>query len=63
MKIVVDFEICQSHGLCTEAAPTVFKLDDDGFLQILQESPPESLRGAVDRAVRECPAGAIRIEG
>ena len=32
MKIVVDFDLCQSHGLCTEAAPELFEIRDDGFL-------------------------------
>ena len=41
MKVIVDFEVCQSHGLCTQAAPEVFELRDDGFLYILQETPAE----------------------
>ena len=62
MKVVVDFELCQSHGLCTQAAPEVFEIRDDGFLYILQENPPESLRKKVETAVRECPTGAIKLE-
>jgi ferredoxin len=62
MKIIVDFDVCQSHGLCTEAAPEVFEVRDDGFLYILNESPGDSLRSKVERAIRECPTGAIRIE-
>ncbi len=63
MKIVVDFDVCQSHGLCTEAAPEVFEIRDDGFLYILNEQPPEGLRPKVERAIRECPTGAIKVEG
>jgi ferredoxin len=63
MKIVVDFDVCQSHGLCTEAAPEIFEIRDDGFLYILNEQPAESLRGKVERAIRECPTGAIKVEG
>ena len=63
MKIVVDFDVCQSHGLCTEAAPEIFEIRDDGFLYILNENPPEGLRAKVEAAVRECPTGAIKIEG
>ena len=62
MKVVVDFELCQSHGLCTQAAPEVFEIRDDGFLYILQENPPDSLRKKVETAVRECPTGAIKLE-
>ena len=63
MKITVDFDICQSHGLCTQAAPEVFEVRDDGFLYILQESPPEAVRAKVESAMRECPTGAIKVEG
>ena len=63
MKIIVDFDVCQSHGLCTQAAPDVFEIRDDGFLYILNEAPAESLRAKVERAVQECPTGAIRVEG
>jgi ferredoxin len=62
MKVVVDFELCQSHGLCMQAAPEVFELRDDGFLYLLQEAPPDALRARLERAARECPTGAIRIE-
>jgi ferredoxin len=62
MKIVVDFDLCQSHGLCTQAAPELFEIRDDGFLYILNEAPPEALRGKLEKAVRECPTAAISIE-
>lgn len=62
MKIVVDFDLCQSHGLCTQAAPELFEIRDDGFLYILDENPPEALRGKLEKAVRECPTAAISIE-
>lgn len=63
MKIAVDFDVCQSHGLCTDAAPEVFEIREDGFLYILSEEPPENLRGKVLKAQRECPTGAIKVEG
>jgi ferredoxin len=62
MKVVVDFDLCQSHGLCTQTAPEVFEIRDDGFLYILQESPPEALHKKLELAARECPTGAISLE-
>ena len=62
MKVVVDLSICDLHGLCVETAPEVFEIGDDGVLRILNEAPPEGLRAKVDKAVRECPTGAISIE-
>jgi ferredoxin len=63
MKVVVDFGLCGSHGLCVDSAPDVFELSDNGTLKILNETPDESLRAKVDRAARECPTGAITVEG
>ena len=63
MKVVVDESASNLHGLCVETAPEVFEIGDDGELYILNETPPEGLRAKVDRAVRECPTGAISIEG
>ncbi|MDD9939760.1 MAG: ferredoxin [Myxococcales bacterium] len=63
MKIVVDFDLCQSHGLCTQAAPELFEIRDDGFLYILNEEPGEAMRDKLDRAARECPTGAITVDG
>ena len=62
MKVVVDLSKCELHGLCVETAPEVFQIDDDGALQVLNETPPESLRAKMVTAVRECPTGAIAIE-
>ena len=62
MRVVVNFDLCQSHALCTDAAPEVFAIDKDGFLQVKIEQPDERLRAKVERAARECPTGAISIE-
>ena len=62
MKIVVDFELCQSHGLCTQAAPELFEIRDDGFLYVLNEQPDDSMREKAEHAARECPTGAIEIQ-
>jgi ferredoxin len=45
-----------------EAAPEVFEVRDDGFLYILNETPGAALKAKVDKAVRECPTGAITVE-
>ena len=63
MKIVVDYDRCQSNALCMQAAPEVFEVREDGFLYILNETPPEELRAKVEEAARICPTQAITIEG
>ena len=62
MRVVVDFDVCQSNALCMSVAPEVFEVRDDGFLYILNETPDESLRARVDEAVRLCPTQAITLE-
>jgi ferredoxin len=62
MKVVVDFELCASNARCMNACPEVFEVRDDGFLYILIEEPPESLRGKVEPAAADCPTPAITRE-
>lgn len=62
MKIVVDFEKCDSNGVCCGVSPETFELDDQNFLVIKQETPDEEFRGAMEECVRSCPTGAISLE-
>ena len=62
MRVVVDFDVCESNAVCMRTAPEVFLVDDDDNLQILQENPPEELRAKVEQAVRGCPKQAITLE-
>lgn len=63
MKVSVDFNRCVSSGTCADIAPQVFEVRDDGFLYVLQEEPPESLRAEVEEAEISCPTNAITLEG
>ena len=62
MKVVVDFDVCQGHGVCEAEAPEVFQVDEDGNLTVLLESPPESMRPQLEDAEKYCPQLAITIE-
>lgn len=61
MRVSVDPDRCQSHGQCEFVAPAVFTVNDDGDLEY-DDAPGETHREPVERAVRRCPAQAIRIE-
>jgi ferredoxin len=63
MRVVVDFDVCESNAVCMAIAPEVFEVRDDDFLYILMEEPPDELRDKVEEAVRRCPKQAIRLEG
>ncbi len=61
MKIVVDFEKCQSNAVCMEECAEVFEVRDDGYLYILDEEPPPELWEKVRSAAEFCPTGAISL--
>ncbi len=63
MKVVVDYDLCESNAVCMAVAPEVFEVRDDDFLYLLQEEPPEELRSKVEEAVRRCPKQALSLEG
>ncbi len=62
MKIVVDFDKCNSNAACQAAAPEIFEVREDNFLYILDENPGEEHRAKAEAAVRACPTRAISIE-
>ena len=62
MKIIVDRDLCESNGLCVDACPQVFHIDNEDRLVILIEEPDETLRAKLELAVRVCPRQALRIE-
>jgi len=62
MRIVVDFDLCESNAVCMGIAPEIFEVRDDDFLYVLDENPPESMRAKVVEAVQRCPKQAIAIE-
>ncbi|MED5813356.1 ferredoxin [Mycolicibacterium sp. 050232] len=61
-KIHVDFEICESNGVCMGIIPEVFDLDDQDYLHILQEEVTTENEAQVHEAVRQCPRQAISID-
>jgi sterol 14-demethylase len=62
VKVTIDFDLCQGHGVCMGECPEIFQVNDDGEVNILQENPDPSLEKKVRNAARFCPTGAISIE-
>ena len=62
MRVVVDFDQCESNALCMGILPEVFEVRDDDLLYVLDEHPREELREKLMEAVRSCPKNAISIE-
>jgi ferredoxin len=61
MRVVVNFEQCESNALCMAIVPEVFEVRDDDLLYLLNEHPPEEWRDRVMEAVRSCPKSAISV--
>lgn len=61
MKVVVDYDLCESNAICMGIEPTVFEVRDDDILYIIDEHPDESKRAKIEEAVRRCPKQALTI--
>jgi ferredoxin len=66
LRVRVDLDLCQGHGLCQEEAPEVFRVVDRPGeypqVEVIQDEPPESLRDKVKAAERFCPNRVITLE-
>jgi ferredoxin len=62
VRVIVDYDLCESNGICVTHAPEVFEVRDDDVLYVLQDEPSEALRQKVETAVRSCPKMAIKLE-
>lgn len=62
MRVSVDWQRCEGHGMCANAAPELFALDDEGELRLLQDVVPEELSRRAETAVRMCPVAALGVE-
>jgi ferredoxin len=62
MKVRVDPEVCQGHGVCHMTAPDLFLLDDeDGYAYVEREDVPAGQEGLAQLGADSCPERAITI--
>lgn len=61
-RVRADKGKCDGHANCQIAAPDFFDLDEDGTVEVLQDTVDESQRAEVEEAVRDCPVHALEIE-
>jgi ferredoxin len=62
MRIVVDRDLCQGHGVCESEAPEIFEVGKDHQVVVLDPSPPAGRRAELEEAVRFCPTHALSLE-
>jgi ferredoxin len=63
MKVDVDWELCEGHGICSQEVPEVFELRESDQVTLLNDQPPEELRPQIEAAARFCPKNAITVKG
>ena len=61
MRVKVDYDKCESNGLCVAAAPGVFEIRDDDVMYVLIPEPAGENEARVRQAVRACPKQALSI--
>lgn len=61
MRIAVDFDRCDSTGVCAAIAPDLFELDDDEVLQVRDGYVEPAAQERAEEAARGCPKLAITL--
>ncbi|MDQ6934340.1 MAG: ferredoxin [Actinomycetota bacterium] len=61
MHIEVHREVCEGHGLCEQTAPTVYEVDEEGYVRLLQEDLPPELEATAEAGARVCPVAALTV--
>ncbi|MCB9532930.1 MAG: ferredoxin [Myxococcales bacterium] len=61
MKIVVNYDLCESNAVCVDLCEAVFSLDDDGVLVVDDAAVSEADVAALREAERLCPRAAIKL--
>ena len=63
MRIRIDADLCQLHGVCESEAPDVFVVEKGkDTVTVLDPTPDVAQREAVEAAVEYCPTRAIIID-
>ena len=58
MNIVISSD-CTGCGVCTDTAPGIFKIGDDGLAKVINQNGDKA---KAQEAVDSCPVGAISIK-
>lgn len=64
MRVTINPTTCIASENCSRTAPRVFanRDEDDGFVSVIDENPPEAEWAAAREAETLCPSATIRIE-
>lgn len=64
MKVLLDLTKCKGMGACEDECPSVFKLDEFGYAELVVEDGlvPAGQEEAAVAAARACPENAIETQ-
>jgi ferredoxin len=62
MRVSVDPNVCQGHGVCRMSAPELFHLrEEDGKAYVDSEEVPAGMEAAARLGASSCPERAITV--
>lgn len=61
IDIIIDWTLCDGHGLCSRILPERISLDEWGYPSLDPTELGQDSRRAADLAARSCPALALRV--
>lgn len=62
MHVTVNLAACEGHGLCQQAAPEVYELDEEGIVRLRHSEIEESLQAKAEAGARVCPVAALSVQ-
>jgi ferredoxin len=62
MRIVVDRDLCTGQAMCESIAPDIFRVTDDGQVEIQVAVVPDGRLGEAEWAVSCCPNQALELK-
>jgi ferredoxin len=63
ISVEVNRDRCEGHGLCEQAAPLVYRLDDDGHVELVASEITAALLPGAEAGARLCPVNALKVLG
>lgn len=61
MKIIVKRALCSGHARCASVAPELFRLNDDGYIDMDDFDVPPGQEELARKGARACPERALRV--
>lgn len=61
MRIEIDREACEGHGMCEQTAPAVYEVDEDGYVRLRQPDLGAELEASAEAGARVCPVAALTV--